>query len=200
MRRPCGRAALISEGVGDDVSVGAAKFYRVACFQEIGGFVPQVMWDGIDCHRCRMLGWSAVSWDDPELRLIHLRAMGSSERGILTGRARHGFGQYFMGTSPFYMAASVVYRLSHPPRVRGALAMGWGYLTSWLQGQPRYDDLEFRRFLRNYHWLCLTRGKSHAMAQALGGDPRRQELTGGGAPARTSGRGYCTAATANLRK
>ena len=59
---------LISEACGDEMSVGMTKFYRVACFREIGGFVREVMWDGIDCHRCRMLGWIAKSIDEPELR------------------------------------------------------------------------------------------------------------------------------------
>ena len=43
--------ALVPEVCGDEMSVGMTKFYRVACFKEIGGFVRQVMWDGIDCHR-----------------------------------------------------------------------------------------------------------------------------------------------------
>ena len=97
---------LICEGHGDDMSLGMTKFYRMSCFHAIGGFVRQVMWDGIDCHRCRMKGWIACSWDDPELRFVHLRPMGSSQQGILRGRMRHGFGQYFMGTGIWYMAAS----------------------------------------------------------------------------------------------
>src|SRR5262249_28321263 len=64
---------LVEEGHGDDMSLGMTKFYRVACFKAIGGFVREVMWDGIDCHRCRMHGWIACSWDDQELRFIHLR-------------------------------------------------------------------------------------------------------------------------------
>lgn len=54
---------LKSEGIGDEMSVGAAKFYRVRCFKEIGGFAREVMWDGIDCHKSRQLGWIACSWD-----------------------------------------------------------------------------------------------------------------------------------------
>jgi biofilm PGA synthesis N-glycosyltransferase PgaC len=54
------RAALVPEVCGDEMSVGMTKFYRVAC-KEIGGFVRQVLWDGIDCHRARMLGWIAES-------------------------------------------------------------------------------------------------------------------------------------------
>jgi len=41
---------LLPEECGDESSIGAAKFYRVSCFQQIGGFVRQVMWDGIDSH------------------------------------------------------------------------------------------------------------------------------------------------------
>jgi len=86
------RGKLISEACGDEMSVGMIKFYRRTCFQQIGGFVRQVMWDAIDCHRCRMLGWVAYSDDDPQLRFIHLRPMGSSHKSIFTGRMRHGFG------------------------------------------------------------------------------------------------------------
>jgi hypothetical protein len=153
---------LISEKCGDEMSVGMAKFYRITCFREIGGFVREVMWDGIDCHRCRMLGWIAVSWDEPELRFVHLRPMGSSQQGMLTGRMRHGFGQYFMGTGLLYMTASSIFRMAHPPYLIGGLAMWWGYVKSALQRKPRYDDPEFRKFLRSYQWNMLLKGKKKA--------------------------------------
>ena len=153
---------LISEKCGDEASVGMTKFYRVECFKQIGGFVREVMWDGIDCHRCRMLGWIAVSWDDPDLRFIHLRPMGSSHKGLLTGRMRHGFGQYFMGTGLLYLIASSLYRMTRPPIFVGGLGILLGYLQSmWLQ-KPRYEDLEFRQFLRRYQWNCLFKGKAKA--------------------------------------
>jgi len=104
------QGALVHEGQGDETSLGMTKFYRVACFREIGGFVREVMWDGIDCHRCRMKGWIACSWDEPELRFVHLRRMGSSDQSIFTGRMRHGYGQYFMGTSLVFMMASAINR------------------------------------------------------------------------------------------
>src|SRR5262249_19222109 len=109
--------ALVPEVCGDEMSVGMTKFYRTSCFREIGGFVGQVMWDGIDCHRCRMLGWIAESVDAPALRFLHLRPMGSSDRGIITGRVRAGSGQYFMGTSPLYLTASAIFRLPEHPVV-----------------------------------------------------------------------------------
>jgi len=154
--------ALEAEVAGDEMSVGMTKFYRVACFQEIGGFVRQVMWDGIDCHRARMLGWLAESVNDEALRFIHLRPQGASHKGIWTGRARAGFGQWFMGTSPLYYLAVAVYRLPKHPVLVGSLAQLWGYVKSALTGAPRYDDVEFRRFVRRYQHLSLVMGKGAA--------------------------------------
>ena len=157
--------ALVPEICGDEMSVGMTKFYRVSCFKEIGGFVREVMWDGIDCHRARMFGWIAESVDLEPIRFVHLRPQGASQKGIWTGRLRKGFGQYFMGTSPVYLMAVIVYHLPAYPVVIGSIAMLWGYFRSWLKGLPRYDDLEFRRFLRSYQHSCLRLGKRTATAQ-----------------------------------
>jgi len=154
--------SLVPEICGDEMSVGMTKFYRVACFKEIGGFVRQVMWDGIDCHRARMLGWIAESRDDESIRFVHLRPQGASQKGIWTGRVRAGFGQYFMGTSPLYYLAVSAYRLPAHPAVIGSAAMLWGYFTSWLKGLPRYEDAEFRKFLRSFQHACLRMGKKAA--------------------------------------
>ena len=154
----------VMETCGNENSVGMVKFYRTQCFTEIGGFVRELMWDGIDCHRCRMLGWLAVSWDDPALNFEHLRPMGTSHKNWWTGRTRHGIGQYFMGTGLTYLLASAAFRITHPPMVIGSAAMVWGYVRSWATQKPRYADLSFRRFLRRYQWLCLIRGKDKATA------------------------------------
>lgn len=156
---------LISEKCGDENSIGASKFYRKECFLQIGGFIRQVMWDGVDGHRCRMLGWIARSWDEPALRFLHLRPMGSSHKSILTGRIRHGFGQYFMGTGPAYMTLSALYRMTRPPLVIGGLAMLWGYVRSSISRSDRLEDPIFRRFLRAYQWACLFQGKKKATAR-----------------------------------
>jgi glycosyltransferase involved in cell wall biosynthesis len=157
--------ALRPEVCGDEMSVGMTKFYRRTCFTEIGGFVPQVMWDGIDCHRARMLGWIAESLSDEAVRFVHLRPQGASHKGIWTGRARAGFGQYFMGTAPAYYFASAMFRAFEHPVVIGSVAMLWGYARSALMRLPRYEDPVFRRFLRRFQYSCLVRGKAAAIAE-----------------------------------
>ena len=158
---------LIYERHGDENSIGAAKFYRVSCFKAIDGFVREVGWDGIDGHMCRMHGWIAISWDEPELRFIHLRPQGASHKGIYTGRVRMGFGQYYMGTSLLYLTGSVISRLNQKPYVLGQLAILWGWIGAALRGKPRYDNPEFRKFLRRYQWRALLVGKKRAAQECV---------------------------------
>ena len=162
-RRP-GSSTLEPELCGDEMSVGMTKFYRVGCFREIGGFVRQVMWDGIDCHTARTLGWLAESVDDEAIRFVHLRAQGTSHVGIWRGRVRAGFGQYHMGTSPLYYLASAAFRLFEYPVLIGSAAMLWGYAKGAFTRVPRHGSREFRRFVRRYQHACLAQGKKAATA------------------------------------
>lgn len=176
---------LVPEPCGDEMSVGMTKFYRVDCFRQIGGFVREVMWDGIDCHRCRMMGWKVRAWEDvAALRFEHLRPMGSSQKGIITGRMRHGFGQYFMGTSLFYITVSAIFRMATPPVFIGGMAIWWGYVRNWLTRQRRYDDAEFRSFLRRYQWTAIRKGKAAAveMIEAQMADRWRSNSSGPNSP------------------
>jgi biofilm PGA synthesis N-glycosyltransferase PgaC len=154
---------LKSERIGDDVSAGMTKFYRRAFLDDIGGLVRGLIWDGIDCYRGRMLGWHSKSIDDRELRFVHLRPMGSSDKSIMTGRRRLGEGYWFLGAAPSFVVASAVYRLSHKPAVLGSFGTLQGYARAWLKGAPRYDDVEFRRYLRRYHRAMLIRGRASAL-------------------------------------
>lgn len=156
---------LESERHGDETSIGASKFYRVSQFKALGGFIREVMWDGIDCHRCRMRGWIACSWDDPELRFVHLRPMGSSQQSIFAGRMRHGYGQYFMGSGFLWMLATAVYRIPEKPYVLGGLYILLGWIRSWIKGLPRYEEPGFRSFLHRYQRRALVIGKRRAIEE-----------------------------------
>jgi glycosyltransferase involved in cell wall biosynthesis len=156
---------LASEKIGDEMSAGMTKLWRRRCFDAIGGLVREVMWDAIDCHKARQMGWKAVSWDDPELRFEHLRPMGSSQQSIYTGRRRHGFGQYYMGSDPIYFAATAIRKMAHPPYVLGGLATLQGYFGAWLRGVKQHDDPALRRFIRAYQRRALRVGKARAVSE-----------------------------------
>ena len=148
---------LVLERTGDEFTHGVAKLYRRECFEAIGGFVHSVMWDGIDCHRCRMRGWRATSIVDPRFAIIHLRQMGASHKNVLHGRRRWGRGQHYMGTHWAYALAITLYRMAERPWIIGGLNILWGYLWAQLTRRPRYEDLEFRRHLRKWQWNKLSR-------------------------------------------
>jgi len=158
-------SGLISERRGDEMSVGMTKFYRRTCFEAIGGFVREVMWDAIDCHKARQLGWIAASWDHPDLNFEHLRPMGSSQTSIYTGKRRHGFGQYYMGSDPLYFTATAVFRMSEAPYVLGGLAMLQGYVGAWIRQETRHEDVALTQFIRRYQRRALRVGKGRATAE-----------------------------------
>ena len=146
---------LVYERTGDEFTHGTAKLYRRECFEEIGGFVREVMWDGIDCHKCRQLGWEAKSISDAQYAIIHLRQMGSSHKNILHGRRRWGRGQYFMGTHIPYVIAITFYRMLERPWVLGGLNICIGYFWAMITRYPRFEDKEFRAHLRKWQWQKL---------------------------------------------
>ncbi len=154
---------LIHERRGDDHAAGPTKFYRRACFEDIGGFVRMVGWDGIDGHMCRMKGWIARSIMDDEIKVVHLRQMGSSHKGVLHGRVRGGQGKWRIGSSPWYLLATAVYRMADKPYVIGACAMTWGYFKAMFSGVERMDDPAYLRHLRRYEWRALLKGKNRTL-------------------------------------
>ncbi len=154
---------LVHERCGDENSVGPAKFYRVACFNDINGFVRQVSWDGIDGHMCRLRGWIAQSEDVEELRLIHLRRMGSSQKSFWIGRVRWGRGKYFMGSAMYYVLAVSFYRLFERPYVISGLGILAGYIKAMLSGHERHHDRDYLRLLRQFELRTLLCGKQRAI-------------------------------------
>lgn len=150
---------LVPEKTGDEMVAGQINFYRWQCFEDIDGFVREVHWDAIAFHRARMAGWKTRSFDEEALRFIHLRLMGSSDRGVITGRKRWGKGQYFIGTHPFYLLAIVCYRALERPFLIGGLFIGVGYIQSALRRDRRYDFPGFRKSLRAWQMERLGIGR-----------------------------------------
>ena len=108
-----------------------------------------------------MKGWIACSWDDPDFGSCTC-ARGIEPESIYTGRMRHGYGQYFMGTACFSWWRALPFARSEAVFF-GQLGDAVGILEGALQRKPRYADREFRRFLRAYQWRVLTRGKQGAV-------------------------------------
>jgi len=150
---------LTEERHAPEMVVGGMQFYRKKCFDDMGGFVRQVMWDGIAYHRCRMAGWRTASYPDKDLMIHDHRLMGSSYKSVYHGRIRWGWGQYFMGTHPVYILAVGLYRMRERPFVVGGLLIILGYLKGWITRSERYGHPGFRRSLHAWQFERLGMGK-----------------------------------------
>ena len=121
-----------------------------------------VGWDGIDGHMCRLNGWVARSIMADGLKVEHLRQMGSSDKGVMHGRVRGGQGKWRLGSSPWYMLATAIYRMFDRPYFIGACGMVYGYFHAMLTGIERYDQKPYLKHLRRYEWDALKMGKNKA--------------------------------------
>ncbi|MFZ6640325.1 glycosyltransferase [Undibacterium sp. TC4M20W] len=140
----------IEEIIIDEHVAGQFKLYRRTAFEEIGGFVEEVLWDGIDVHTARMKGWTTKSFLHPDAILMHHRLMGSSDKNVYRGRLRWGRGIWFMGYHPLYALASGIFRMREKPFVIGGLLIIAGYLGAAIKRAPRYENPEFREHLHRW--------------------------------------------------
>ena len=151
------KGGFVEEFMIDEMVAGQFKLYKSAAFDDIGGFTQTILWDGIDIHRCRIKGYTTLSFHHPEARLIHHRLMGSSDSNVFKGRVRLGRGIWFMGYHPLYAIASGFFRMHERPYVVGGLIIVLSYLYAAIRGDPQFEDREFIRALRNWQLQKLRR-------------------------------------------
>ena len=147
----------VEEFMLDAMVAGQFKLYRREAFEAIGGFRQTILWDTLDWHMCRNLGWKTLSFHHPEARLIHHRIMGSSDRNVYKGRVRQGRGNWFAGYHPLYMIASGLFRMREKPYVIGGLILIGAYFHSMWRGDPQFDEGDFRQQLHAWQLEQLKR-------------------------------------------
>ena len=137
---------LVEEKTAEGHTLGATKVYRRSCFEEIGGSIPSMGWDGIDEIKARMKGWDARPLR--ELIFVHHRPEGMAS-GLLASGVERGKGSYFMGYHPLFMVFRAVYRMLRKPQLfADGVGMLVGYFASMLRRENRIPDQDFIRFVR----------------------------------------------------
>jgi len=127
---------------------GAVQFFRRACYEAIGGYLPLSggMEDTTAGYMARSKGWKTEAILD--LTVIHPRHTGGmAERSILRTRFDYGMQTYAIGYSALYMLAHAIYELFEPPYVTGSLFWISGYGWAFLKRNQRVVPLELVRYI-----------------------------------------------------
>ena len=126
---------------------GLAKCWRRKCFEEIGGIVKAPGWDIIDNYKAMMLGWQTKTFEDEELKILHLRPSGWSFKSIYHASVRSGKDMYFRGTHPVWLVASAFYNMLDYPYIIKGFCIIMGYIRALFEGSEQYNDEKFRKWL-----------------------------------------------------
>ncbi len=127
---------------------GGCQLFRRDCFEAIGGYVPLEAGsiDHIAVVTARMKGWKTRTFVDKVC--VHHRKMGTAQQGILKAKFKLGAKDYRVGNHPLWELSRVLYQISRPPFVVGAIALGAGYMWSLLERAQRPVSPEFVAFTR----------------------------------------------------
>ena len=127
---------------------GAVQFFRRACFEEIGGYVPLRAGseDALALHMARWKGWETRSF--PELPVMHYRKTGTAGTSIWRTRFNQGVTQALFGWSPGFVLLRGVYRSIERPFVFGALVRTAGFFWASVTRHEYSIPEELVRFIR----------------------------------------------------
>jgi hypothetical protein len=118
---------------------GATKFFRRACWEQIGPIPPILGWDTIDEFTARMHGWRTQSFAMPDGDPEHLRPRGTFD-GLLRGYRRWGECSYALGESPLHVALYTLRQMAtERPPVAGGASYAAGYAAAALRRVPRAE-------------------------------------------------------------
>lgn len=132
---------------------GCTKIYRRTCFEEIGGLVSAMGWDGIDEWQALSKNWKVQSF--LEEKIYHLRLTGKAT-GFLKSNIEQGSGAYCMGYHPLFIIARGIRRITDPPFLLSGAAMIGGYFSAWLQHKELLADPSVIRYVRKAQLSILT--------------------------------------------
>lgn len=128
---------LVIDKMPEDHVRGAAKMYRRACFDQIGG-IPKVLgWDTIDELKAQYAGWETRSYKN--LVLVHYKPIGVKQTNIVKRELKAGERHYYLGYHPVFTILRDFYRMTQDPLIiAGALNMV-GFVSAYIFRKERID-------------------------------------------------------------
>jgi glycosyltransferase involved in cell wall biosynthesis len=136
---------------------GACQLFRLACFQEVGGYVPVEggAIDWIAVTTARMRGWQTRTFN--EKVCFHHRELGTGSHSPLKARFHYGWKAYYVGGHPLWELCRGVFQMRQKPYVVGGALFIAGYLWAFLRRTPRVVTHELMAFHRAEQMARLRR-------------------------------------------
>jgi GT2 family glycosyltransferase len=126
---------------------GGCRLYRRACFESIGGTMPEsAIWDSETDVLADLRGWQVTSF--LEARAVHKRPT-SSRKGFLRGYWRLGKIRYYAYVHPVNILLTGILFTGRPPFVNG-LVFIVSYLQAWLTRGERTQNRLVKRTLGRF--------------------------------------------------
>ncbi len=127
---------------------GGCQLFRRACLVDIGGYVPVKggCVDHIAVVSARMKGWKTRTFE--ERVILHHRVMGTAEQNEVRAKFRSGAKDYSVGNHPLWELFRTLYQMKHRPFVVGGLAVGCGYVWSFIRLLKRPVSNDVVAFIR----------------------------------------------------
>lgn len=131
-----------------DQVAAPCRLFTAECYAAISGWPPQLGADVITTTRARMQGFLTRTFDEPGLRVRHLRPIATAD-GTLRGRARHGAYQYVVRYPWWWVAArSALVAARFRPRGLSGIAYFGGWARAALGSTEPVADPLFAHFMR----------------------------------------------------
>lgn len=143
-----GYSSLRDSFEGEKHVAGGVQLFRKACFEEIGGYIPNKAGgiDWIAVTTARMKGWKTQSFKEKYFH--HHRTLGTGGSNRLGALFNYGRKDYYLGGHPCWEIFRVMYRTIKKPYLIGSAATLSGYIWEWLSRNPRAVSPELMRFHR----------------------------------------------------
>jgi len=132
---------------------GPAKMYRRSCFDDIGGIVPALGWDGLDEWQALAQGWQVQSF--AQKPVYHYRIMGNAT-GPVKSRIEQGYGAHYMGYHPLYTVARGMRHLFNPPYIIGGILMIAAYFQALLEDRDQLPDPAIKAYIQETQFKQLA--------------------------------------------
>jgi glycosyltransferase involved in cell wall biosynthesis len=112
---------------------GGCQLFRRECFEAIGGYLPLKggCIDHVAVLSARLHGWQTRTFI--ERVCLHHRKMGTAIHGELKAKFRVGAKDYSVGNHPLWELFRAIYQMKHRPFIIGGLAVGSGYVWSFVR-------------------------------------------------------------------